>query len=141
MINLRSITFLCSTGLVLLAVISILGLAHLNINSNLNNEQHNVRAALQDGNTSSGSLKILNDQMTKPIFGDWMVKGQVENTGSYELRYATISTDFYKNGRLLNTNSINLNNIASGETKNFEVKYQGSDDSPDSYTVTLRPSL
>ncbi|BAP61344.1 hypothetical protein MMMIC1C10_18270 [Methanococcus maripaludis] len=141
MIHLRSATLLCSIGLVSLVVISILGITHLNTNSTLSNDQNDVRTALQNGNPSSGNLKILNHQMTKSIFGNWIVKGQVENTGSSELRYATIEVNFYKNGNLLYTNPVNLNSIAPGETKDFEVIYKGSDSSPDSYSVVLGPYL
>ena len=140
MINLKSATLLCSVGLASFTVIIILGLAHLNINSSLSNDQNNVRAALQGENSPNGSLKLLNDQMVKPIFGNWVVKGQVENTGSGESRYAAIEVNFYKNGNLLYSNTANLNNIAPGETKDFEVTYQGSS-SPDSYTVTSGQSL
>lgn len=142
MINLRSATFLCSTGLILIAVIIVLGLAHLNTNLNLSSDQDTVRAAVQNENPSSGSIKILNHQMTKPMFGNWKVKGQVKNIGSDQLRYAAITVNFYdKNGNLLYFSSVNLNNIDPGETKDFEVIYQGPDTPPDSYKLDLGPSL
>ena len=121
---------------------SIFGLTHLNDNPGWNNEQNNVRAALQENNPSSGDIKILNHQLTKPFFGDWTVRGQVENTGASQLRYATIEVNFYdKNRNLLYFSSINLSNIAPGEIQDFEVIYRGPDVQPDSYEIALGPSL
>lgn len=141
MINLRSATLLCSTGLCLIIVTGALGLAHLNLNLNLNNDQNNVRTSLQSGNPSSGNLKILNYEMTKPFFSKDAVKGQVQNTGSGTIRYATINVNFYKNGNLIYRGSTTLTNIAPNEIKNFEIEYQGSDNLPDSYNVELGPNL
>ncbi len=137
----RSITLLCSITVSLLVVISVLGLAHLNANSNLSVDQNNLRAALQGENPSSGSLTILNHQITKPIFGNEMVKGQVKNTGSGSLRYATIKVNFYKEGNLVYSGSTTLNNIAPDEIMDFEVAYRGPDNSPDSYDIAPGPSL
>lgn len=140
MVNLQSITLLCSIAVSLLVVISILGLAHLNTSYNLNLDQNNVRASLQNGNISSGNLKILNHQITKPIFGNEIVKGQVKNTGSGLIRYATITVNFYKEGRFICSSSINLLNIAPDEIRDFEVPYQGHNSSPDSYEIASGPS-
>ena len=137
MVNLRSITLLCSIGMSLIIVTSILGLAHLTANQNLGANQNNVRSSLQNVNPSSENLKILNHQMTKPLFGSELVKGQVKNIGPTLLRYATINVNFYKNGNLIYTGSVTLNNIAPGEVKDFEVAYRGPDNSPDSYDLSL----
>lgn len=137
MIYLRSITLLCSIGMSLIIVVSILGLVHLTGNSNVNADQKSVRISLQDENPSSGSLKILNHHMTKTLFGDWIVKGQAKNVGSGQLRYATINVNFYKNGNLLYSSFANLNSLAPGETKDFEVAYQGHNNLPDSYDAAL----
>lgn len=141
MVNLRSITLLCSTGLCLIIVIGILGLAHLNLNLSLNDDQNNVRTTLQSENTEAGNLKILNDEIIKPIFSKDTVKGQVQNTGSGTIRYATVNVNFYKNGNLVYIGSKTLTNIAPGEIRNFEIEYQGSGNSPDSYNIILGPSL
>lgn len=141
MVNLRSITLLCSIAVSLLVVISILGLAHLTANYNLSADQNNVRASLQNGNPSSGTLTILNHQMKKPIFGNEIVKGQVQNTGSGQLRYASINVNFYKDGKLIYSGSTTLNCIAPGEIRDFEVAYRGPDNSPDSYDIASGPSL
>ena len=141
MINLRSATLLCSIGLCLIIVTGALGLAHLNLNLNLNNDQNNVRTSLQSGNPSSGNLKILNYEMTKSFFSKDAVKGQVQNTGSGTIRYATINVNFYKNGNLIYRGSTTLTNIAPNEIKNFEIEYQGSGNLPDSYNVELGPNL
>lgn len=137
MINLRSTTLLCSIGIVLIVVVSIFGLINLTANSNVNADQNNVREALQNENPSSGSLKILDNQMTKTSAGSWIVKGQAKNAGSGPLRYATINVNFYKNGDLIYTSFANLKNMAPGETKDFEVTYHGPDNSPDSYDTSL----
>lgn len=141
MINLRSITLLCLIGLSLFIVTSVLGIAHTNLNSSLNNDQSNVRAYLQSGNPTGGSLKILNSEITKPLFSKDTVKGQVQNTGPSTICYATVNVNFYKNGNLVYCGSTTLDNIAPYEIQNFEVSYQGFEDSPDSYNVVLGSSL
>lgn len=141
MVNLRSITLLCSTGLCLIIVIGILGLAHLNLNFSLNDDQNNVRTTLQSENTEVGNLKILNDEITKPIFSKDTVKGQVQNTGSGTIRYATVNVNFYKNGNLIYIGSKTLTNIAPSEIRSFEIEYQGSGNLPDSYNIVLGSSL
>lgn len=140
MINLRSITLLCSIGISLIVVVSILGLVQLTENSEVRANQNDVRAALQDDNPSSGSLKILNHLMEKTSSGDWIVKGHAKNVGSGNLRYATINVNFYKNGNLLYSSFANLGSIAPGETKDFEITYRGLGDSPDSYDAALGSS-
>jgi hypothetical protein len=137
MINLRSITLLCTIGISLIIVVSILGIAHLSANSNLSADQNNVRASLQSGNSPTGSFKILNHQMTKPILSKEVVKGQVKNEGPDKLCYATINVYFYKNKNLVYSGTINLSNIAPGEIRDFEVPYRGPDNSPDSYDVAI----
>jgi hypothetical protein len=138
---LRSITLLCSIGLCLIIVTGVLGLAHLNLNLNLNNDQNSVRTSLQSGNPSIGNLKILNEKITKPIFSKDTVKGQVQNTGSGTIRYAAVNVNFYKNGNLIYRGTTTLTNIIPNETRNFEIEYQGSGNSPDSYNITLETSL
>ncbi len=137
MIILRSVTFLGTVGIVLIVVISILGFFNLNINSNVNDDQNNIRQALQDQNPSNGSLKILNHQMTKTLSGEWTVKGTAKNVGSGTLQYVTINVNFYKNGYLFYSNFANLHSIAPGETKDFEVTCRGPNSSPDSYDLSL----
>lgn len=137
----RSITLLCSIGLCLIIVTGVLGLAHLNLNLNLNNDQNSVRTSLQSGNPSIGNLKILNEKITKPIFSKDTVKGQVQNTGSGTIRYAAVNVNFYKNGNLIYRGTTTLTNIIPNETRNFEIEYQGSGNSPDSYNITLETSL
>ncbi len=141
MVNLQSVTLLCSIAVSLLVVISILGIANITANYNLGADQNNIRASLQNGNPSGGSITVLNHQMTKPILGNEIGKGQIKNTGSSQIRYATIKVTFYKDGNLIYSGSTNLNDIAPGETRGFEVAYRGSDNSPDSYDVTLGPYL
>lgn len=140
MINLRSITLLCSIGIVLIMVVSILGFAHLNTNSNVNTDQNNIRLALQNENPSSGSIKILNQHMEKTSSGDWIVKGQAQNVGSGQLRYTSIDVNFYKNENIIYTSSAILSSMAPGEIKDFQVVYHNQNNSPDSYDVSLGSS-
>lgn len=140
MINLRSITLLCSIGIILIMVVSVLGLVNLTTNSNVNTDQNNIRLALQNENPSSGSIKILNQQMTKTSYGDWIVKGQAQNVGSGQLRYTSINVNFYKNENIIYTSSAILSSMAPGEIKNFQVVYPDQNNSPDSYDVSLGSS-
>jgi len=137
MVKLRSATLLCSIGMSLIIVISILGLSHLTANSNLSVDQNDVRKSLQSGNQSSESIEFLNHEMNKPIFGKETVKGKIKNVGVIKLRYTTINVNFYKNGNLIYSDSASLKDIAPGETKDFEITYRGPDSSPDSYDIAL----
>ncbi len=140
MINLRSITFLCSIGISLIIVISVLGFTHLIINPNVNTDQNNIRLALQNENPSSGSIKILNQHMEKTSSGEWVVKGQAQNVGSGQLRYASINVNFYKNGDIVYSSFASLSSVAPGEIKTFKVVYPIQNNSPDSYDVSLGSS-
>ena len=137
MVNLQGITLLGSIGLCLIIVTCTLGLAHLNLNFNSNNDGNNIRTSLQNGNNQIKDLKILNYEIIKPIFSKDTVKGQVQNTGSSTIRYATVKINFYKDKNLVYRGSTTLTNMAPGEIKNFEIEYQGSGNSPDSYDVVL----
>ena len=137
MIDLRSITILCSIALSMLVVLSIMGIANLNINSNLTNDQNNVREALADKNSQQESLIILKHQLSKTFMGNWVVKGQVINSGTNKINYAIINVNFFdKNGNLLYSGPVNINDIKPGEKKDFEVDYYGSNDKLDSYKIT-----
>lgn len=140
MINLRSITFLCSIGISLIIVASILGYVHLITNQNVNADQNSIRIALQNKNPSSGSIKILNQYMTKTSSGDWIVKGQAQNVGSGQLRYTSINVNFYKNGNIIYSGFASLSSIAPDEIKDFQVVYPIQNNSPDSYDVSLGSS-
>jgi hypothetical protein len=132
---LNSTTYLCSIGVSLIITTAIFGLINLNNDSTIINDQNNVRAMLQEPNNSPTNLKILNSQMTKPLFSNWKVKGQAENTGSLEIHNSIININFLdKEKNLLNSNSTKLNNIQPGEIRDFEVEYQGNT-SPDSYKI------
>lgn len=131
----RSIEFICVGVIALFTLLTIYGFTNLNSETNLAIDQNNVREVLSDKSQSEGNLNILNHQMTKTIFGNWVVKGQVKNTGSGKILYSTITVNFFdKNGNLIYLSSTSLKDIAPGEIKDFEVNYQGST-SPASYNL------
>jgi hypothetical protein len=119
----------------MIIAVTVFGLINLNNDSSIGNDQNNVRAMLQEPNNSINNLKILNLEMTKPLFSNWIVKGQVENLGSLEIIHSMININFFdKYGNYLNSSSIKLNNLQPGEIRDFEVKYQG-DIAPNSYKI------
>ncbi|WP_414468917.1 FxLYD domain-containing protein [Methanobacterium sp. ACI-7] len=134
----NSITLLCSLGISTILALSILGLVNLFDDSNIMNDQKNVRVMLQNNDYSSGNIKILNQGMVKPVFSNWIVKGKIKNTGSSIIKTTIISANFYdKESKLLNSSSLSLNNLNSGETRDFEMEYNGKID-PDSYKLELK---
>jgi hypothetical protein len=119
----------------MIIAVTVLGLINLNNDSSIGNDQNNVRAMLQEPNNSINNLKILNLEMTKPLFSNWIVKGQVENLGSLEIIHSIININFFdKYGNYLNSSSIKLNNLQPQGIREFEVKYQG-DKAPNSYKI------
>lgn len=133
----NSITLLLSIGVSTIIAISVFGLINLNNDNSITNDQINLRNAIQEGNPFTGNIKLLNDHLEKPLFSNWKVKGQVQNSGSSKIIYCLINVNFLgKSGNLLYSNSIKLNNIKPGEIKNFEVDYKG-DTAPDSYKIEL----
>jgi hypothetical protein len=78
--------------------------------------------------------------MTKTSSGDWIVKGQVQNVGSGQLRYTSINVNFYKNGNIIYSGFASLSSIAPDEIKDFKVVYPIQNNSPDSYDVSLGSS-
>ena len=136
MINLRSITILCSVAMSIFVVISIMGVANLSIDSNMNADQNNIREALADKNSNSRNLEIINHQISKTFLGKWIVKGQVINSGVKKIEYAIIKVNFLdKNGNILYSGPVNINDINPGEKKNFEVSYYGPIDKLNSYKI------
>lgn len=116
---------------------SVFGLINLNNDNSIINDQINIREAIQEGNPSTGNIKLLNDRLEKPLFSNWKIKGQVQNTGPSKIIYCLINVNFLeKNGNILYSNSIKLNNIKPGEIKNFEVDYKGNT-TPDSYKIEI----
>ena len=137
MVYLNSAVFLCSLGIIVIIAVSILGLIGINDNFSVGNDQKNVRAMLQDPSSSTGNVKLLNHKLDKPFFGNWVVKGQIEKTGSLNERYSIINVIFLnKDGNILNSSSIKIESLKNGEIKDFEVEYHGSID-PASYKIEL----
>ena len=126
MINLRSITILCSVTMSMFVVISIMGVANLSIDSNMNADQNNLLEALDDKNSNSGNLEIINHQISKTFMGNWVVKGQVINSGVKKIEYAIIKVNFLdKNGTLLYSGPVNINDIKPGEKKTLKSVIMG----------------
>lgn len=131
----RSIEFLCLSIVALFALVTISGFANLNTASNLATDQNNLRSMLSNNDLSSGNLKILNDQLTKTILNNWVVKGRIKNIGSNKVFYSTITVYFFdKNENLLYSTSTSLKDISPGEIRDFEIPYQGSLN-PNSYKL------
>jgi hypothetical protein len=121
----------------MIIAVSILGLISLNSDFSISNDQNKVRAMIQNSDSSTGSVKILNHQMIKSIFGNWIVKGKVEKIGSLQNRYSIINVNFFdKEGTFLNSSSTKLYDLKPGEIKDFEVEYKGNVD-PESYKIEL----
>ncbi|MGF7119601.1 FxLYD domain-containing protein [Methanobacterium oryzae] len=123
----RSIEFLCLSVVALFALITIYGFTNLNDESNLVIDQNNLRSMISNDNSSDENLKILNDQLTKTILNNWVVKGQAKNIGSNKVLYSTITVYFFdKNENLLYSTSASLKDISPGQIRDFEIPYQGS---------------
>jgi len=107
-------------------VISIMGVANLSIDSNMNADQNNLLEALDDKNSNSGNLEIINHQISKTFMGNWVVKGQVINSGVKKIEYAIIKVNFLdKNGTLLYSGPVNINDIKPGEKKTLKSVIMG----------------
>ena len=136
MIYLRSITLLCSVAMSIFVVLSIMGLAKLSIDSNIGDDQNDVRDSLNNINHPYVGLKVLNHKLSKTFIGSWVVKGQIINNGAKEIPYAIINIDFFdKSGNLLYSGPVTINDIKPGEKKGFEVNYYGPKDKLKSYTI------
>jgi hypothetical protein len=125
-------------GISIIIAGSIFGLINLSNNeSNVNNGPNDVRAMLQEENPSTGTIKLLNHKLEKPLFSNWKVKGRVQNSETSIVQFCFINIYFLdKNGNHLNSSSIRIDDIQRGEIKNFEVEYKG-DIEPDSYKIEL----
>ncbi len=137
MIYLRSTTLLCSVAMSMLVVLIIMGLAKLSIDSNIGDDQNDIRDTLNNINQPSEGLKVLNHKLLKTFIGNWVVKGQIINKGTREIPYAIINIDFFdKSGNLLYSGPVTINDIKPGEKKGFEVNYYGPKDKLNSYKIT-----
>jgi len=137
MIPLRSITLLCSIAMSMLVAMSILGLLNLSIGSNVTADQNDVRQSLGQQNYKQGSLQVLNTQISKTLMGNMVIKGQVMNYGTVKINYAVINVDFVdKNGNILYSGPVSINDINPGEKKDFEVTYYGPEDKLYSFRIS-----
>lgn len=134
--NLRSVTILCSIATSIIIVSSILGMVNLSIDSNQAANPNNIRNALGEENSQHGNLIIIKQRMSKTFMGNWVVKGEVMNSGAIKINFAVINVNFFdSNGNLLYSGPVNINNIDPGEKRDFEVNYYGPEDKLDSYKI------
>lgn len=137
MIKLHGINFICSVALCIILSASVLGLVNLSRDYSADNGQINIRNAINNPKMEYGGLIISNDKLEKHLLGNWVVKGQIQNTGSVQVSYYLVNINFFdKNGNYLNSSSNNLKNIKAGEIRDFEVEFKGNVD-PDSYKIEL----
>ena len=89
--------------------------------------------------TGSSDLVILEHNPTTGDYGNLIVAGTAENTGSSSLIYAEIRVKFYdKNGALDSTSIDNINDLGPGEKWNFKVMYFGtSSGNVDNYKIAI----
>ena len=134
----NSITFIASVGLTLTILLGILGLIHITNDFNMSTDQSYVRTMVQEQNNQNKDVEILNQELTKPLFGNWKVEGKIQNSGTSQIRYSVISIKFLdERGILLNSSSTKLNNLKPGEVRDFKVDYRGKID-PSSYNLETR---
>ncbi len=136
MIYLQNTIYIASFILVTFALIGVFNFIHLD-NSLTKDDINENGIQTIDPNDN---IKILNNQLVKEsdIF---VVKGQAQNTGHGQMRYISITVNFYdKNGKLLYSSFDGESYIASGEIWNFEVPYRKSGD-PYSYKIEVGPTM
>ncbi|MGZ7069135.1 MAG: hypothetical protein ACXVHT_12590 [Methanobacterium sp.] len=137
MVTLNGITFICTVGVSIAIAVIVMGMIHMNEDYSITSDQKNVRAIMESGNPYTDSVKILNQQLEKPLFGNWMVKGNVEKLGFSEESYYLVTVTFLdKYGNSLNSSSVKIDKLNNGEIKDFEVKYYGNIE-PDSYKIEI----
>lgn len=122
-------------GLVLIIVIASSGCTS---NENFSNNKSSATGT-PDNNSASVSdsnLQIVSSKMISEGYGYYKVKGQAKNIGSETLGYASVDVKFYdKKGNLLDSGIDNINNLAPGETWNFEAYYYGDSGKPAKYVI------
>ena len=132
----KNLIYFGSFALFFLASAGILNFVHTDNNLAQNNLNGNNIQTI-DPNTD---IKILNSQIVKEN-GNWVVNGQVQNTGNYKMRYVSISVNFYdKKGNPLYSSFYGESYIAPGEIWNFKVIYQKSG-TPYSYKLEIGPTM
>ncbi|MGB9937617.1 MAG: FxLYD domain-containing protein [Methanobacterium sp.] len=134
----NSTTLLCSIGISIIVAAGALSLVSSNNANIMTNNGNDVRTIVQNTDSTTQKAQILNHQLTKPLFNNWEVKGQIKNLGNTKNYYYIINVQFFdKNGKYLNSSYTKIYNLEPGETKDFEVDYQGNTD-PGSYNIELR---
>lgn len=137
MIFVGNILYIGSFALIFVALIGVLNFINTDNDLAGNNINENSIQTIDPHD----DIKILNNQMIKTGNGIPTVNGQAQNTGSYKVRYVSITVNFYdKNGNLLYSSFDGKSYIAPGETWNFEVPYRKSI-TPYSYKVEVGPTM
>ena len=132
-----NVTYIASFALIVLALAGALSLVNVNDYFTKSNDYKNAAQTIDPHD----DIKILNEQMVQNEPDKYVIKGQVQNTGQYKLRYVSITANFYdKSEHLLYSGFDAKSYISPGETWNFEVPYRKSS-IPYSYSVKVGPTL
>lgn|GEM_PF-4686174 len=126
-----------SLALILLALVGVLNLVNIN-NNFAGNSANESSVQIID---PQKDVKILDDQMVKTGPVSITVSGHAQNTGQYNMKYVSITVDFYdKMGNLLYSSFDGKSRITPGEIWNFEVPYRKSG-IPYYYKVEIGPTI
>jgi uncharacterized membrane protein len=137
MICLGNIMYMGSFALIILALVGALNLVNINNNFTGNNINESSIQTIDP----QKDVKILDDQMIKTESCTPIVNGHVQNTGQYNLKYVSITVNFYdKKGNLLYSSFDGKSRITPGEIWKFEVPYRKSG-TPYSYKVEIDPTM
>ncbi len=129
--------YIGSFALIILTLAGVLSSVNINSFFAENNSNENGSQTIDPQN----DIKILNDQMIKNESGNYIIRGQAQNTGQYKLRYVSIAVNFYdKRGHLLYSSFDAKSYINPGETWNFEVPNRKVV-TPYSYSVKIGPAV
>ncbi len=132
----QNIIYIASFILVIFAVTGVLNFIHGdNYLTKPDTSANNVQTI-----NPNHDIKILNNHMftesRTPV-----VIGQAQNTGHYQMKYVSITVNFYnRNGKLLYSSFDPKSYIAPGEIWNFKVPYRKSG-TPYSYKVEVGPTM
>jgi hypothetical protein len=126
-------------GSFILFIFALAGVLNL-VNINNNFAENNINGSSIQIIDPQKDIKILDDQMVKTT-GKITVSGHAQNTGHYNMKYVSITVNFYdKKGNLLYSSFDGRSRITPGEIWNFEVPYRKSG-TPYYYKVEIGPTM
>ena len=92
--------------------------------------------------SSANNLQILEHHMEKPQYGMVSVAGTVQNVGSSKISYGSIRVRFYdKNGVLVGDGLANIDDLNSGQKRDFTATYLGLDPTNAIYSYQIDVGL